>query len=156
MKSNVNALRKVPLISSNNASVTEQSAGLYDAVVNAEKDSVVSYQNIPSSKNGIMSWAFGNDFKLRSPCTRCQRLYSGWVLHEMPDTPGKKLAGLVQDHRSGSLKYSSAYKYPCNYSISETLYLHSQKTFLTTYTLAASGSEESCRHYRRISYAVFV
>lgn len=108
-------LGKVQPIDSNSASVIEESAGLYDAVVNAEKDPVASYQNIPSSKNGIMSWAFGSDFKFRPPCTRCQRLYSEWILHKMPDTPGKRLEGLMKDYRSGSIKYSSQNKYPCNY-----------------------------------------
>lgn len=108
-------LRKVRLIDPNNAMITEESAGLYDAVVNAEKDPVASYQNIPSSKNGITSWAFGSDFEFKPPCTRCQRLYSGWVLHQMPDTPGKKLAVMVKDYKSGSIKYSAQNKYPCNY-----------------------------------------
>ncbi|KAL2055889.1 hypothetical protein ABVK25_003531 [Lepraria finkii] len=90
-------LSKVRLTGLNSALVTEESAELYDAVVNAKKDSIAKYQNIPSSENGIMSWAFGSDFKFKRPCTHCQRLYSGWVLHEIPDTPDKKLAGLRQD-----------------------------------------------------------
>lgn len=92
--------------------MTEESAELYDAVVNAKKDSIAKYQNIPSSENGIMCWALGSDFKFKRPCTRCQRLYSGWVL---PDTPDKRLAGLRQDYSRGLLRYSSGYKYPCGY-----------------------------------------
>ena len=70
-------LSKVRLTGLNSALVTEESAELYDAVVNAKKDSIAKYQNIPSSENGIISWAFGSDFKFKRPCTRCQRLYSG-------------------------------------------------------------------------------
>ena len=108
-------LRDVKLIDLNSDHVTKELAGLYDAVVCADKNSVASYQNIPFSKNGIMSWAFGSDFEFKPPCTRCQRLYSEWYLHEMPDTPGKKLRILVQDHNSGSIKHSSQNRYPCNY-----------------------------------------
>ncbi|KAL8742899.1 MAG: hypothetical protein Q9190_004689 [Brigantiaea leucoxantha] len=110
-----NKLNRVPLTDSDDYPVTKESAGLYDAVVNTKKDHIASYQNIPSSENGIISWAFGSDFQFKRPCTRCQSLYSRWILHKMPDTPGKKLAGLKQDHWSGVLKYSSGFKYPCGY-----------------------------------------
>ena len=95
--------------------MAEESAELYDAVVNAKKDSIAKYQHIPSSKNGIMSGAFGSDFEFKRPCTRCQRLHSGWVLHKIPDTPDEKFAGLWQDYSHGLFKYSSGYKYPCGY-----------------------------------------
>ena len=93
----------------------EQSAVLYHAVVKADKETMPSYPGIPSSKSCIMSWAFGNDFTFRSPCTRCQRLYSNWTLHKIPQTPDEMLAILLQDKQSGSLKYSPTFTYPCGY-----------------------------------------
>lgn len=108
-------LSGIQQISTNRALVTEELATLYDDIVNANKGSIASYQNILPSRNAIMSWAFGIDFTFRPPCTRCQRLYSAWLLYDKPDTPEEKLAGLKRDHDSGSLKYSSGRKYPCSY-----------------------------------------
>ena len=93
----------------------EKKIRLYDDVVNAPKGSVAAYQSIPSSTNGIKSWAFDDDFKFKSPCTRCQRLYLGWHLHKKPNTPEEKLARLREDYGVGSLKYSPGNKYPCGY-----------------------------------------
>lgn len=95
--------------------LSDESTILYDKVVNAQKDSVASYQNIPSSRTHIMCWAFNTDFELQAPCTRCQRLYSGWILHKFPETPEEKLEILRKDKRIGSLKYSSGFTYPCGY-----------------------------------------
>ena len=125
--------------------MTKKSAKLYDAVVYAEKDSVASYQNIPSSKNGITSWAFGSDFKFKPPCTRCQRLYSGWVLHEIPDASLKKLEGLKRDDLSGSIKYSSQNKYPCNYCAETVAAAKLHALYNGTLTLVLSKDTENIR-----------
>ena len=108
-------LHNVEMLGNGAALVNEESATLYDDVVNASKESVACYQDIPSAKTYIMSWAFRDDFELQAPCTRCQRLYSGWILHKIPETPEKKLGGLKKNHLSGSLKYSSGRPYPCGY-----------------------------------------
>jgi hypothetical protein len=87
---------------------------LHEGIVNAPKLSD-TYTRIPSSLNGIKSWAFGDDFKDKSPCIRCQRLYSEWFLHKRPDSPEKKLARLREDDRSSSIKYTPSRKYKCSY-----------------------------------------
>ena len=138
-------LKRVQPFDSKKAPVTEKSAKLYDAVVHAKKDSVASYQNIPSSKNGITSWAFGSDFKFKPPCTRCQRLYSGWILHGMPDTPLKKLEGLTRDNLSGSIKYSSHLKYPCSYCAETVAAAKLHALYNGTLTLVLSKDTENIR-----------
>lgn len=134
----------------NTVSATEESAGLYDAVVNAKKDHIVSYQNIPSSKNGIMSWAFGSDFQFKSPCIRCQRLYSRWVLHEMPDILDKKLAGLKRDYQNGVLKYSSGYKYPCGYCAETVAAAKFYALYYSTLTLVLSKDTDKIKASDRV------
>ena len=138
-------LREVKLIGDYSALMTKESAGLYDAVVNAKKDSITNYQYIPSSENGIRSWAFGSDFKFKRPCTRCQRLYSGWILHEMPDTPETKLVGLKQDHSHGVLRYTPGYKYPCGYCAETVAAAKLHALYHGTLTLVLSKDTDEIR-----------
>ena len=91
----------------------EKTIELYEGIINGSKPD--TYMRIPSSTKRIKSWSFGDDFENKSPCTRCQRLYSEWYLHEKPDTAEKKLSRLQQDLKSSSIKYTSSNRYPCTY-----------------------------------------
>ena len=52
------------------------------------------YEAIPGSNKMVFCWAIDTrTFLLKPPCVRCQRMYSGWVLHLAPgDTASKKTA----------------------------------------------------------------
>lgn len=68
-----------------------------DAV--ARYNSIISheYKGVPTPKRGekIFCWALnGGTLMEVKPCIRCQSLYSGWMLNEMPSTIVRKMEAL--------------------------------------------------------------
>jgi hypothetical protein len=53
---------------------------------------------LPTSEEGlVLSWACrGDNFQPKSPCLRCQTLYSTWVMHLTPSTANEKLEDLKE------------------------------------------------------------
>jgi len=129
-----------------NLVITPELASFHTSILSAPKDSVDAYQQIPCSKNGIRSWAFGNDFNFKPPCTRCQRLYSEWILHKKPCTDDEKLKRLKQDQRYGLLKYrANGYKYPCTYCAETVAAAKLHTLYHGTLTLVLSKDTDDAR-----------
>lgn len=68
----------------------------------------------------------------------------------MPDTPGEKLAGLRQDYRTGVLKYSSGYKYPCGYFAETVAAAKIYALYYSTLTLVLSKDTDKIKASDRV------
>lgn len=129
-----------------NIVISPEETNLHTNIIDAPTNSVDAYQQIPSSNNGIRSWAFGNDFNFKEPCTRCQRLYAGWILHDKPLTPLQKLKRLTLDLQTGSLRHRpTGFKYPCTYCAETVAAAKIYALYRGTLTLALSKDADAGR-----------
>lgn len=65
-----------------------------------------AYEIIPGPEGDIFSWAIDTSkFELRPPCLRCQRMFSGWVLHGVPTTTESRKTAL-KDMFNRAIRYN--------------------------------------------------